>query len=85
MSMNIKDPAIHAMAKEIAAQTGESVTEVVRVALQQRKQALEDARGKGRASRTEIRAILDQIHALPKLGPKIDHAELLYDEYGLPK
>jgi antitoxin VapB len=85
MSMNIKDPQVHALAKEIALQTGETVTEVVRVALLHRKQALDLEARKGRASRNEIRALLQQIHALPRIGPAIDHAELLYDEFGLPK
>jgi hypothetical protein len=85
MSMNIEGPQVHALAQEIALQTGETVTQVVRVALLHRKQALDLEARKGRASRNEIRALLQQIHALPRIGPAIHHAELLYDEFGLPK
>ena len=34
MGMNIKDPAVHAMAKQLAARRGTSVTDAVRQALQ---------------------------------------------------
>lgn len=85
MSMNIKDEAIHAMAKEIARATGESITEVVRTALSERKQRLDESGGGNSASWKEVCAILDRIHALPKFGPPIDHGDLLYGDDGLPK
>lgn len=85
MSIHIDDLSVQKLANEIAAQTGESVTEVIRVALEERKKALNVAAPPRRASRHEIRALLESIHALPKIGPKVDHAQLLYDEHGLPK
>ncbi len=85
MSMNIKDEAVHAMAKEIARETGESITEVVRTALSERKQRLGESNGRNSASWKEVCAVLDRIHALPKFGPPIDHGDLLYGDDGLPK
>ncbi len=85
MGMNIKDEAIHAMAKEIARETGESITEVVRTALRERQQRLVVPGGENQASWKEVCAILDRIHALPTFGPPIDHGDLLYGDDGLPK
>ena len=82
MTMNIKDPAVHKMAKEIAAQTGESVTEVVRVALMERKERLLEQTRK--TSLTEIHAVLEGIRATKPIGPWIDVNEFLYDDHGLP-
>lgn len=49
------------------------------------QRALDFEAGQGRATRREVRLVIRRIHALPRLGTAIDHAELLYEEYGLPK
>ena len=36
MALNIKDPATNALARELAAKTGESLTEAIRVAMNER-------------------------------------------------
>jgi antitoxin VapB len=82
MSLNIKDPEVHRLAKAISEETGESMTQVVREALQERYDKLE--KRKGKASVEELEAIAESIRALRK-EPFMDHAELLYDEHGLPK
>ena len=47
MPLNIKDERAHALARELAAATGESMTEAVRVALEERLQRVA-ARRSGR-------------------------------------
>ena len=81
-SLNIKDPEAHRLAEHIADATGETITQVVIEALRDRQRRLQRRRTK--ASVEELLAIAQRISA--KLGrPYVDHAELLYDERGLPK
>lgn len=82
MSLNIKDPEAHHLAQAISRATGESMTSVVREALRERYARLE--RRKGKASVEELLAIADRAAAHVKR-PYVDHAQLLYDEHGLPK
>ncbi len=82
MSLNIKDPEAHRLAQAISRATGESMTSVVKEALRERYARLD--RQKGRASVDELLAIADRAAAYLKR-PYADHAELLYDENGLPK
>lgn len=82
MSLNIKDPEAHQLAQAISRATGESMTSVVKEALRERYARIE--RRKGRASVEELLAIADRAAAHVKR-PYADHAELLYDENGLPK
>ena len=82
MTLNIKDPEAHRLAQAIARETGESMTRVVTEALRERYDRLQSRRA--RASVEELRAIAKRAAAHIK-GPYVDHAEFLYDEYGLPK
>ncbi len=82
MSLNIKDPEVHRLAQAISRATGESMTRVVREALREKHARL--ARRKGKASVDELLAIADRAAALVKR-PYLDHAQLLYDENGLPR
>ncbi len=82
MSLNIKDPEAHRLAKAVANATGETMTRAVTTALKERLERLE--KRKGKASFEELMAIADSCAALVKR-PYPDHAELLYDEHGLPK
>ena len=82
MSLNVKDPEAHRLAQAIAQQTGETMTRAVTEALRERYERLQRRRGK--ASFEELRAIAERAAAHIKR-PYLDHAELLYDEYGLPK
>ncbi|MGB8843802.1 MAG: type II toxin-antitoxin system VapB family antitoxin [Aliidongia sp.] len=82
MSLNIKDPEAHRLAQAIARATGESMTRVVTEALRERLAKIKQR--KGRASVDELLAIADRA-AVHLRRPYADHAELLYDENGLPK
>jgi antitoxin VapB len=82
MSLNVKDAEAHRLAQAISRATGQSMSRVVRDALRERYARLEQRKGK--ASVEELLAIADRAAAHVKR-PYVDHAELLYDENGLPK
>jgi len=82
MSLNIKDPEAHRLAQAIARATGETMTRVVTDALRERFARIESRRA--RASVEELLAIAERAATHVKR-PYLDHAELLYDERGLPK
>ncbi len=81
-TLNIKDPEAHRLAAAIARETGDTMTHVVTEALRERFERLQ--RRSGKASEEELLAIANRIAVHVKQRP-IDHAELLYDEFGLPK
>jgi antitoxin VapB len=81
-SLNVKDPAAHRLAEAIAEATGETMTRAVTEALRERYERIQSRRG--RATVEELLAIADRAAAQLKR-PYVDHAELLYDENGLPK
>ena len=82
MSRNIKDQEAHRLAQQIARATGETMTRVVTEALRERLSRLE--RRSARASVEELLAIAERAASHVKR-PYVDHAELLYDEHGLPR
>ena len=81
-SLNVKEPEAHRLAEAIAEVTGETITRAVTQALRERYERLQ--RRRARASVEELLGIADRAAALVKR-PYLDHAELLYDERGLPK
>lgn len=81
-SLNVKDPEAHRLAQAIAEETGETLTRAVTEALRERYERLQRRRGK--ASVQELRAIAKRAATHVKR-PYLDHADLLYDEHGLPK
>jgi antitoxin VapB len=82
MSLSIKDPEAHRIAQAISRATGQSMTHVVTEALRERLAKIE--RRKNRASVEELLMIADRAAQHVKK-PYADHADLLYDENGIPK
>ena len=82
MSLNVKDPEAHRFAQAIAVATGETITRAVTEALRERYERLQKQNPETLAA--DLRAIAKRAAAHLK-GPYLDHAELLYDEHGLPK
>jgi antitoxin VapB len=81
--LNIKNPEARRLAMELAAITGESVTEAVVVSLRERLESKTRMRNReGLAER--LMEIGRQAAALPVLDPR-DPDDILYDEFGLPK
>jgi antitoxin VapB len=81
MTLNIKDPEAHRLARAIAKATGETMTCVVTEALKERYERLQN---RGKASVDDLLAVARRASAHAKR-PHLDHAEFLYDERGLPK
>ena len=82
MSLNVKDPEAHRLARAIAQETGETMTRAVTEALRERYERIQKRDPETLAA--DIRAIADRAAAHIKR-PYLDHAEYLYDEHGLPK
>jgi antitoxin VapB len=82
VSLNVKDPEAHRLARAIARETGESLTKVVVESLRERHAKLE--KRKGKASLTELMAIAKRASRSVKR-PYVEHGQLLYDDHGLPK
>lgn len=84
MSLNIKDPEVHALASELASYTGETLTRAVKTAVQERLVRQKNSR-RGKKDMVEDLLAIGRSAAAKLKGPPIDHAEFLYDERGLPK
>ena len=82
MSLNVKDPEAHRLAKAISKATGETMTHVVTEALRERYESIQKRDPETLAA--DLRAIAKRAAAHVNR-PYLDHAELLYDEHGLPK
>ena len=81
-SLNINDRDARLLAEAIAAETGETLTHAVTTALRERYERIRKRNSDALAA--DIRSIAKRASAHIK-GAALDHAELLYDEHGLPK
>lgn len=84
MSLNIKNENTHRLVRQLARLTGESMTAAVEQAVRERLDRVRRVQQGGMAERLlkigkECGAHLEEPYR------SIDHAELLYDEKGLPK
>jgi antitoxin VapB len=83
MSLNVKNPEAHRLARELAELTGESMSSAVTIAVRERRnRVLADRSGSLTERMLEIGR--DCAGRLPIDVGRIDHGELLYDENGLP-
>lgn len=84
MALSIKDSETDALARRLAAQTGQSLTEAIKDALQRRLLEEESNRQGGLSKRLlDIGRHCSQHIERPFHSS--DHGELLYDEKGLPR
>jgi antitoxin VapB len=82
MSLNIKNPKTHKLAQEVSALTGESMSQAITVALEERKAKLQKKKRFERAWKIAE----DMAERLNAPGRKTMRIEDLYDEdTGLPK
>jgi antitoxin VapB len=84
--LNIKNPRAHELAVEVAARTGESLTDAVIHALEERLERTPKPLKK-KASMEEILALLEEMrsHLPPEFFEEEDPSAFLYDpETGLP-
>lgn len=84
--LNIKNPRAHELAVEVAARTGESLTDAVIHALEERLERTPPVK-REKASMETILALLDEMrsHLPPEFFEEEDPSAFLYDpETGLP-
>lgn len=84
MAINIKDPEVDRLARQLSAVTGESITTAVAVAVRER---LERLVGRSREPDlvAELDAIVARCAALPVLDERPADEIIGYDEHGLPR
>jgi antitoxin VapB len=82
MGMNIKNDEVQRLAREVARETGETMTAAIQHALEERLVRLRRAREIGEKKR-RIKELLNSLPPAPP-GLTSDHSDL-YDEWGLPK
>ena len=84
MALSIKHPEADRLARELAACTGETLTEAVLTALRERLR-----REQGRVSKPklmdELLAISDRCAALPDFDTRTPEEIIGYDEHGIPR
>jgi len=84
MSLNIKSEETHRLAKELASETGESMSQAVTIAIKQRLDAIRS--GSPEEIAKKLMAIGSNCEGRWKEPwTSLEHGEILYDEFGLPK
>ena len=83
MGMNIKDPEVHAMARQLAARRGTTVTDAVRQAL---SAELERSQAADAARQNDLQALLERFRRLhwPEGVSGKEAQDALYNDQGLP-
>jgi antitoxin VapB len=84
MPISIKNPETELLARELAKETGESITEVITKSLQDRLHRLHGRRHVQDLPE-EVADILERMDALPNLDTRTEDEILGYNEFGVPK
>jgi antitoxin VapB len=84
MALSIKHEEADRLARELAAITGESLTEAVLNALRERLRR-ECGRVRGPLLRTELRAIRSRCASLPVVDPRPADDVIGYDDHGVAR
>lgn len=83
MAISIKDPEADRLARELARRTGETLTEAITRAIDERLQRLRGQRPQ-RDLAEELDAIAERCGALPVLDERTPDEILGYDDHGVP-
>lgn len=84
MALNIKDPVTDALARDLARETGESITQALRVALGERLARVRRQASAGKRS-ADLQRYIERGRQRPVLDPRPADEILGYDEHGLPR
>jgi antitoxin VapB len=84
MALSIKNDETERLARQVAGETGESLTEAIQNALQERWERLKSRR-RGRVLAGQIEDLLRRVDALPTLDSRPEDEILGYDEHGTPR
>ncbi|HSI03375.1 MAG: type II toxin-antitoxin system VapB family antitoxin [Myxococcota bacterium] len=84
MPLSIKDPTTEELARELARETGESITGSIATALRERLARVRQAKRK-RSLADEVHDLSARYRAYPVADPRTPDELLGYDEHGLPR
>lgn len=84
MPISIKSMETERLAREVAAETGESITGAIQKALEERLERLKRQR-KSQIVKSQLDDILRRVDQLPVLDSRTPDEILGYDEHGLPR
>lgn len=84
MPLSIKNDATERLARQVANETGESITEAIQKSLEERWERLK-ARRRGRILIRQIEDLLRRVDAMPTLDSRSPDEILGYDEHGMPR
>ena len=85
MALSIKSDEADRLARRLAATTGESLTEAVEHAVEEKLQRLGPKNKMGRIDRKKVADLLAYFDSLPVDDPRSADEIIGYDERGLPK
>ena len=84
MPLSIKNDRTGHLARQVASETGESLTEAIHNALAERWQRLRSRR-RSRVLTSQLEDMLHRVDALPTLDSRPEDEILGYDEHGMPR
>ena len=84
MALNIKNDETHRLARALAEETGETLTEAVTVAVRERLESLHRTHRREEVVRS-VQDIQEFVQGLPDLDRRSTEDLLGYDEFGLPR
>lgn len=85
MALSIRDPETDRLARELSRRTGETMTQAIRKALEERLARVDGSReAEIERRRQAINAIVARSHGLPILDNRSEDEILGYDEHGIP-
>ena len=84
MPLSIKNDDTERLARKLADETGESITEAIRIALEERWERVKSRR-RGRVVAAQIGDLLRRVDAMPDLDARSPEEMLGYDENGMPR
>jgi len=84
MALSIKNSETERLARQVAKETGESITEAIQRSLKERLQRLKQ-RSQGRIMTEKLEDILQRVDALPSLDTRSEDEILGYDDQGIPR
>jgi antitoxin VapB len=84
MAMSIKNDATERLARQVASETGESLTRAIQKSLEERWQRLK-AKRRDRVLSGQVEDLLRRVDSLPTQDSRPEDEILGYDEHGMPR
>jgi antitoxin VapB len=84
MPLSIKNEVTERLARKIASETGETLTEAIQTALEERLERMKTRRT-SQVLKAQIEDLLRRVDALPTLDSRPEDEILGYDEHGMPR